>query len=184
MLAAIVKLEANVRARSERGCLLKALNNIRQRCNNPRNPAYPDYGGRGITICQRWNTQPKLAVADFSATLGPKPSQTHSVERIRVNDGYWCGRCEDCVSKGQTLNVRWASSAEQTRNRRSNRNLTWNGETKTATDWAQQFGIPQRRFLTRIRAGWSIEDARKPVRHQSRRTLTRQSALPSDESTK
>lgn len=77
---------------------------IKARCLNPHHPEYRRYGGRGITICDRW-------INDFSAFLrdmGPKPSPKHSIDRVDVNGNY------------NPANCRWATTHEQNANRRDN----------------------------------------------------------------
>jgi hypothetical protein len=75
---------------------------MKQRCRNPNNPAYPSYGGRGITVCERWNS-----FENFYADMGPRPSPQHSIDRWPNNDGnYEPGNC------------RWATKSEQNENRR------------------------------------------------------------------
>jgi plasmid maintenance system antidote protein VapI len=71
------------------------------RCLNPKNEAFKNYGGRGITVCLRWRDFHK-----FFADMGPKPSPQHSLDR-RDNDGHY-----------EPSNCRWATRAEQQRNRR------------------------------------------------------------------
>lgn len=76
--------------------------NMIARCKNERRPDYSYYGGRGITVCDRWRH-------DFSAFLtdmGPRPSKHHTVDRIEVDGNY------------EPLNCRWATRKEQTDNRR------------------------------------------------------------------
>jgi hypothetical protein len=74
---------------------------MRERCDNPRNKDFPDYGGRGIRVCDRWRSY-----ENFLADLGERPPGT-SIDRIDNNKGYEIG------------NVHWASSAQQAQNRRS-----------------------------------------------------------------
>jgi hypothetical protein len=73
-----------------------------QRCENPKNPGFKHYGGRGITVCERW----RLSFLDFLADMGPRPSPQHSLDRINNDGNYEPGNC------------RWATAAEQRRNQR------------------------------------------------------------------
>ena len=73
------------------------------RCRNRRCRSFPNYGGRGITVCARW-----AEFSAFLADMGPRPSPNHSLDRINVNGNYEPGNC------------RWATYTEQQRNRRDN----------------------------------------------------------------
>jgi hypothetical protein len=117
---------------------------IKQRCENPRNPSYKDYGARGISICDRW----KESLANFLADMGPRPSSRHSIDRIDNDGNYEPGNC------------RWATHAEQARNKRSNSLVTINGITKCITDWCEHYKIPSGVVFTRIyKLKWDIERA-------------------------
>jgi hypothetical protein len=76
-----------------------------QRCNNPRQPAYSDYGGRGIKVCDRWQE----SFENFLSDMGPRPSDEHSIERIDNDKGY------------EPTNCRWATAKEQRANQRAPR---------------------------------------------------------------
>lgn len=78
---------------------------MKRRCCNTKNKDYPNYGGRGVVICERW-------LHDFSAFLadvGPRPSSVHSIDRIDSDGNYEPGNC------------RWATPIEQSRGRRDRR---------------------------------------------------------------
>jgi hypothetical protein len=121
----------------------KTWQGMRSRCDNARDHGYPRYGGRGIRVCQRWRT----SFEQFFADMGPKPSPTHSLDRIN-NDGDY-----------EPRNCRWASKATQSRNRGSNRLLTLNGETKPLIEWAEAIGVTHRTLTMRLLNKWPIEKA-------------------------
>lgn len=74
--------------------------NMRQRCNNPKNPKYKDYGGRGIVVCEHWNS-----FANFAADMGERPD-SHSIDRIDVNGNYEPSNCRWATAKLQRANQR------------------------------------------------------------------------------
>lgn len=76
-----------------------------KRCENPKNHAYPRYGGRGITVCPEWRSD----FAAFLRDVGPRPSPDLSLDRIDNNGNYEPG------------NVRWATAAQQAQNRRNSK---------------------------------------------------------------
>jgi hypothetical protein len=114
-----------------------------ERCHNPNDAAYPNYGGRGITICAQW----RESFVRFYHDVGPRPSPRPSLDRID-NDGNY-----------EPRNVRWATSKEQTRNRRGNVYVTHAGITQTVADWALVADLPYSTLRTRIRLGWPMERA-------------------------
>lgn len=95
------------------------------RCTNPSSKQWPSYGGRGITVCDRWLE----SFENFYADMGPRPKGT-SLDRIDNNGNYEPGNC------------RWADQRTQSNNRRSNVVLTLGGETKTLKQWATHYGVP------------------------------------------
>jgi hypothetical protein len=113
------------------------------RCRNPNNDAYANYGGRGISVCQRWSL-----FEDFYADMG-EPADSQSIDRID-NDGDYSPQ-----------NCRWASRTEQNRNRRNVRLLTVDGETASMAEWADRSGIDLRTIWLRLKKGWSDDAAVK-----------------------
>lgn len=124
------------------------------RCNNHNHAAYPDYGGRGITICERW-----LNFENFAADMGEPPTPVHTIERIDNDKGYSPSNC------------RWATRSEQSRNKRNNRLLKHNGKTQCLTDWSKETGIPVICILDRIdKLGWSVDEALTTPARPKRKT--------------
>lgn len=118
------------------------------RCSRKNLPGYALYGGRGITVCDRWIN----SFENFIADMGARPSPKHSLDRIDVNGNY------------SPENCRWATIAVQTRNRRSNVWVTVNGRKLTAKDAALELGIGAAIIYRRLSDGWSIDDVRSHYR--------------------
>lgn len=117
---------------------------IKRRCYNTNEKCYPRYGGRGITVCDRWIN----SFSNFFTDMGERPSKDHSIER-RDNKGIYSP--DNCY---------WATREEQCSNRRSNVFITHEGRTQTLTQWAKEIGIQRTTLNYRIRiANWSIHDA-------------------------
>lgn len=114
--------------------------NMHSRCENPNVPCYEHYGARGITVCKRW-----FKFENFLADMGPPPSPGHSIDRIDWTGNY------------SPKNCRWATDAEQARNRSDNILLTFDGKTMTAWDWAAELGIGPSTVYWRLKRGWSAE---------------------------
>lgn len=120
---------------------------IKQRCENPKSQQYPNYGGRGITICARWRN----SFENFLADMGEKPNGLQ-IDRIDCNGGYEPGNC------------RWVTANEQQRNKRNNHIVEWNGERLPVTAWAERLGVAPFVIYHRLRRGWPIVEAMtKPV---------------------
>lgn len=115
---------------------------MRSRCLNPRNHNYPKYGGRGITVCDRWERY-----EHFLADMGRRPTPAHSIDRIDPDGDY------------EPNNCRWALPVQQARNRRRNIRYEFNGERLTAMELSELSGINFRTILSRLRRGLSIAQA-------------------------
>lgn len=134
---------------------------IRARCFNPIHRSYSHYGGRGITICERW----RKSFAAFYEDMKGRPSISHTLDRIETMGGYWCGHCLECLTLERPANCRWATKIQQSLNRINNNRLTFNGETHCASEWADRLGISRQTLNTRLGRGWSISEAlTRPVR--------------------
>jgi len=113
-----------------------------QRCHNPNDKDYPQYGGRGIVVCDRWRY-------DFMAFLYDMgtPPKGHTLDRIDVNGAY------------SKENCRWLTAKEQANNRRNTVYLTIHGVTLPLSAWCETHGICSKTVLYRLKQGWSHEDA-------------------------
>lgn len=139
----------------------RAWSCMKGRCHNPNNESYPAYGGRGLKVCDGWRN----SFEAFHASLGPHPGQGYSLDRIDSTMGYHCGSCEQCITNGWVLNCRWATAADQARNRRSARLLEHAGETLCLADWSLRFGLSPGRVQQRLAKGWTVKRALEtPVR--------------------
>lgn len=112
-----------------------------QRCHNPNSVSYIDYGARGIRVCKRW-----MLFANFLEDMGEPPTARHQLDRFpNPNGDYKPG------------NVRWATPEENQRNKRSNRLLTFDGQTLCVAAWSEKTGISQTTIRFRLKSGWPIE---------------------------
>lgn len=130
-----------------------AWQEVKRRCYRKTDKSFKWYGGRGISMCQRW----RESYAAFLEDMGRAPSRDHSIDRIDNNGNYTPDNC------------RWATRVEQARNTRWNLALTVNGITATCIEWAERTGIRPATIRTRKALGWSDVDAvTKPVRRWGR----------------
>lgn len=111
---------------------------MRARCDNPNNIGWNDYGGRGITYCERWKK-----FENFFADIGEKPSLQHTIDRFPDKDGDY-----------GPSNCRWADVLEQANNKRNNLLITIDDKTDTLSNWCRFYGVPYNRTYNRITAGW------------------------------
>lgn len=136
---------------------------MKTRCLNKRCKSYPDYGGRGITICDRWlgpNGFP-----NFLADMGPKPKGgRYSIGRIDNDGNYEPGNC------------RWESDLEQAHNKRNSQKFTYNGRTLCISEWCREVGGDDSIIHMRLRRGWSIERAVSTPAIKRQRPETNQAA--------
>lgn len=116
---------------------------MRKRCSDPKQEHFHLYGGRGITVCDRWLS----SFENFIADLGPRPTPKHSIERVDSNGTYEPGNC------------RWATPKEQANNTSRNKFIEWNGQRKTAAQWAEELGVNSELILYRLENGWTVEEA-------------------------
>jgi hypothetical protein len=122
----------------------RAWKDMKGRCLNPDHEEYRNYGARGISVCSEWLD----SFPNFLRDMGHRPSPKHSVDRYPNNDGNY-----------EPRNCRWGTDKEQQNNTRRNRLLTVKGKTQTLQQWAEEFGISNMTLSSRLRLGWSVENA-------------------------
>lgn len=125
---------------------------MRARCLNPNDIGYHRYGGRGITITEKW-----AKFEGFLEDMGLRPSPKHSLDRID-NDGNY-----------EPSNCRWATSKQQAENRSSNVMIEFNGERKMMATWAKELNFNRDTVTYRLEQGWSIDEAFTTPLHARRR---------------
>ena len=117
-----------------RQILMDAYTAMISRCERPSSISYPNYGGRGIKVCERWRNSFDAFVSD----MGFRP-EGRSLDRIN-NDGDYCPE-----------NVRWATKEQQAANKRTTILITIDGETNPLSVWCKKFGISPQAAFHRIR---------------------------------
>lgn len=125
--------------------------NMRQRCNDQNVNNFHRYGGRGIKVCQRWDS-----FEAFREDMGPRPTPSHQIDRIDTNGNY------------EPSNCRWVTRTENMRNRGDARPVVVDGQSKCVSAWCEHFGSVVRPSTARTRLvnGWDPKVAfSTPPRH-------------------
>lgn len=129
----------------------RAWQAIKDRCLNPNNKRFADYGGRGIKVCAAWRDN----FTEFLAEVGKRPTSRHTIERMNNSKGYEPG------------NVCWALPPRQMVNRRNTRFVDYEGRSVPLADLAKQFDVPANTLRARLLKGWPAGTAlSEPVRHK------------------
>lgn len=113
----------------------KTWQSMRQRCENPNNDSYSRYGGRGISVCDRWS-----AFENFLEDMGERPPGK-SIDRIDANGDY------------EPENCRWADNVEQSNNRIKNVVFKVGDKWMTIADASRELGITRSGVMNRVRSG-------------------------------
>lgn len=120
--------------------------NMLQRCTNPKSERFNQYGGRGITVCERW-----IEFANFLADMGDKP-EGKSIERADVNGSYCPENCS------------WILNRDQFENMQKSIRITIGGDTKSLKRWSTELGLNYLTVYGRYKRGESISDVFRPVK--------------------
>jgi hypothetical protein len=116
---------------------------IKTRCFNGNHHTYTEYGGRGITMCEAWKNDYK---AFRTWALENGYGNELSLDRIDNSGNY------------DPTNCRWADNFTQSRNKRNNVLLTFNGKTMVVNDWVKETGLQRKTISRRLERGWAIEE--------------------------
>jgi hypothetical protein len=120
---------------------------LKSRCQNPKDPNYMDYGGRGIKT--EWNS-----VEEFLSDMGPRPFPAATLDRKDGNGNYSKDNC------------RWATQLQQQNNRRNNVFYDLNGDRKTLAEWCRELGLNRNRVEGRLRKGLEFERIATELREE------------------
>jgi len=128
---------------------------MKRRCYNSNEDSFQYYGKRGIKVCQRYRN----SFEDFFNDIGKRPNPRLQIDRIDNEGHYSCGKCAECKSNRWKFNIRWTTLERQSRNKRNNHLITFNGETKCLTDFAKEVGKSYSVVYARIKRGWTVQNA-------------------------
>ncbi len=139
----------------------KIWSKMKCRCNNKNHHAYHRYGGRGITVCDRWSDK-RSGFSSFVSDMGVRPEGL-TLDRIDGDKGYYKENC------------RWATMKEQQNNKCTNRIIEYDNNKINIAQASELTGIPHHIILWRINAGWEVEKAlttpiRKKTKSQPKKT--------------
>lgn len=142
----------NIKHQKSKDKIYKEWSGIKTRCFNEKFYKYKDYGGRGITMCDRWRDSFEAFYEDVSK-LPHFGEKGYSINR-KNNDGNY-----------EPDNVEWADKITQANNKRNNHLITYNGKTQTLAQWSKETGILSSVIIKRFNLGWDVDEIlTKPVR--------------------
>ncbi len=129
--------------------LYRVWQDMRRRCYDSNREQFYLYGGRGITVCDSWRAD-YVPFREWAMANGVRDDLT--LDRIDVDGNY------------SPENCRWVDKKTQARNRRSNRRITVNGETKTIAEWSELTGLSANVIYHRLKSGWIDAQVVTPMR--------------------
>lgn len=139
-------VERSAEARTKHGCRHTAEYHtwldMKQRCSNPKNSGFPNYGGRGIKVCDRW----KNSFENFLSDVGERPSPNHSLDRYPDMNGDY-----------EPNNFRWATIDQQQNNVRKNVWIEFGGVKMTRSNWAKCLKIADSSLKNHLKTKTMVE---------------------------
>jgi len=138
-----ISIKANTKHGMQKERIYRIWQAMKQRCFNKKNSHYKNYGGRGITVCEEWLSFD--AFKNWAYENGYQDDLT--IERIDVNGIY------------KPTNCTWLGSDEQKRNTTVSKKLYHDGREMTLRQWAKEVGISASTLSTRLKKGWTLEQA-------------------------
>lgn len=121
----------------------KSWSKMKERCLNPNSRNWRFYGGRGISVCEKW-----MSFGAFLSDMGEKPTRYHSLERINVNGNY------------DPSNCKWATNKEQCRNKRNTVFVEYDGRRVSLLDLSDRFSVSYKNLWRRVVVrNWEIKRA-------------------------
>lgn len=123
--------------------LYNTWSHMKQRCYNEKDPHYPDYGARGIVVCDEWKDD---FTNFYSWAMDNNYQENLTIDRIDVNGNY------------EPDNCRWATKKQQNENKRNSIHLTYNGKTKTISQWCKELGLKHSIIYVRYHLGYTDKE--------------------------
>lgn len=121
-----------------------------RRCYVPHATGYKDYGGRGVTVCDRWNPKRGGSFENFYADMGPRPSKDHQLDKDIIDGNLVYG----------PSTAKWVHRHENAKRKRNAVWVQWKGSKVRLADLADETGIPVKKLWARIKTyGLSVEEA-------------------------
>jgi hypothetical protein len=140
--------------------LFKTWSHMIDRCTNPSNKSFRDYGGRGISVCERWTFGEGGATGFecFIHDIGPRPAPGLMLERLDNSNNYTPDNCA------------WIDRKGQNSNKRSNIIVEIGAQRLTVAEWARRRGISEFTIYRRIGAGWDpVRAIKEPLKRRATR---------------
>jgi hypothetical protein len=146
------KIPSNKRHGISKTPIYYAWANMLKRCTDPKNDQYYNYGARGIKPCEKWMT-----CEGFLEDMQESYSKGLTLDRLDNDKGY------------SKENCKWSTLTEQANNKRNNTIVEFRGETERLIYFLEKYNIKRHQYYSRIKIGWSVEDAlTKPIKKSIR----------------